>query len=164
MRGATKRVVWVALFAAAVTMLGLTLVTSASAIDVPTTLTFVNHPVNETGIDVNGNHELDPADGWVSNSQLLQDDVVVGKLISSCQYVKVSRDGMKGSLQCVMTADLADGQLTVQGRLVLSPEAAPGLVFAVTGGTGAYSNVRGSVTGEPIEGSMDSTVTFSLVP
>jgi hypothetical protein len=63
-----------------------------------------------------------------------------------------------------MTADLADGQLTVQGRLVLSPEAAPGLVFAVTGGTGAYSNVRGSVTGEPIEGSMDSTVTFSLVP
>ena len=164
MRGATKRVVWVALFAAAVTMLGLTLVTSASAIDVPTTLTFVNHPVNETGIDVNGNHELDPADGWVSNSQLLQDNVVVGHFVSSCQYVKVSHDGMKGVLQCVMTVQLADGQLTSQGRLDLSPDPPPGLAFAITGGTGLYSNVGGYWTGEPIEGSMDSTVTFSLVP
>ena len=162
MRGPTKKVAWVAVFA--VTVLGFALVTSAGAIDAPTTLTFVNHPVNETGIDVNGNHELDPADGWVSNSQLLQDDVVVGKLISSCQYVKVSRDGMRGVLQCVITAELADGQLTVQGRLALSPEAAPGLALAITGGTGAYSNVGGYVTGEPIEGSMDSTVKFNLVP
>ena len=162
MRVPTRRIVWVA--GVAVAALGVALVTSAGAIDAPTTLTFVNHPVNETGIDVNGNHELDPADGWVSYSQLLQDDVVVGKLVQSCQYVKVSPNGMKGVLQCVITAELAEGQIAVQGRLALSPEAAPGLTFAVTGGTGAYENVRGSVTGEPIEGSMDSTVTVNLLP
>jgi hypothetical protein len=164
MRGPTRKAAWVAVFAVAATVLGFTLVTSAGAIDAPTTLTFVMHQVNETGIDVNGNHELDPADGWVSNAQLLQDDVVVGKVISSCQYVKVSRDGMKGVLQCVMTAQLADGQLTSQGRLDLSPDAPAGLAFAITGGTGPYENVRGYWTGEPIENSMDSTVTFFLLP
>jgi hypothetical protein len=149
-------------FAAAV--LSFALVTSAGAIDEPTTLVFVNHPVNETGIDVNGNAELDPADGWVSYSQLLQDDAVVGKLVQSCQYVKVSPNGMKGVLQCVLTAELPEGQIAIQGRLALSPEAEPGLAFAVTGGTGDFANVRGSVSGEPIEGSMDSTVTFELIP
>ena len=164
MRGPTKKAAWVAALAVTATVLGFVLVTSAGAIDTPTTLTFVNHPVNETGIDVNGNHELDPADGWVNYSQLLEDDVVVGKLVSSCQYVKVSPNGMKGVLQCVLTAELAEGQITVQGRLALSPEAARGLAFAVTGGTGDYVNVGGYVTAEPIEGSMDSTVTINLVP
>jgi hypothetical protein len=71
---------------------------------------------------------------------------------------------MKGVLQCVMTAQLADGQLTNQGRLDLDPQAPPDLAFAVTGGTGAYEGVRGSVTGEPIENSLDVTVTFTLLP
>lgn len=164
MRRSTKKVAWAAAFAVVATVVVSVLVTSASAIVTPTTLTFVNHPIDETGIDVNGNANLDPADGWVSYSQLQQDDVVVGKLVTSCQYVKVSPNGMKGVLQCVLTAELAEGQLAVQGRMVLSPEAAPGLAFAVTGGTGDYANARGSVTGEPIEGSMDSTITFTLVP
>lgn len=163
MRAPARKLVWLAAFAAAAIAIGSTLVTSAGAALAPTTLTFVMHPVNETGIDVNGNHELDPADGWVSNAQLLQEDVVVGKVISSCQYVKVSRDGNKGVLQCVSTVQLADGQLTFQGRLDLTPEAPPGLAFAVTGGTGAYEGASGSVTGEPIEGSMDSTVTLTLI-
>jgi hypothetical protein len=164
MRGSTSRLTRAAGVAVAATALALALLPSAGAIDVPTTLTFVNHPVNETGIDVNGNHELDPADGWVSNSSLLEDDAVVGHMVSSCQYVKVSPNGLKGSLQCVITAELPEGQITIQGRLVLSPEAEPGLAFAVTGGTESYANVRGSVTGEPIEGSLDSTIIFSLVP
>ena len=162
MRGPTRKAAWVVALAAAV--LGVALVTSAGAIDEPTTLIFVNHPVDETGIDVNGNFELDPADGWVSYGQLLQDDVVVGKFVSSCQYVKVSPNGMKGVLQCVSTAELAEGQITLQGRLALTPEAAPGLAFAVTGGTGDYAGVGGYATGEPIEGSMDTTVTLELIP
>lgn len=163
MRTPAGKLGWLAALAASAILIGSTLVASAGSTLAPATLTFVNHPVNEIGIDVNGNHELDPADGWVSNSQLLQDDVVVGKVIGSCQWVKVSRDGSKGVLQCVMTAQLADGQLTIQGRLDLGPEAPPGLAFAVTGGTGLYEGARGSVTGEPIEGSMDSTITVTLL-
>jgi len=56
------------------------------------------------------------------------------------------------------------GQITIQGRLVAGPEAAPSVALAVTGGTGTCSNARGYVTGEPIEGSMDSTITFFLIP
>jgi hypothetical protein len=163
MRGPTKKIVWVAVLAVAAIGLNLVIATSSGAIDQPTTLTFVNHPVNETGIDVNGNQELDPADGWVSNSNLLQDDVVVGRLISSCQYIKVSPKGFKGVLQCEFTASFAEGQIAIQGRLDLGSDATS-LTFAVTGGTGDYANVRGTVTGEPIEGSEDSTVTFTLVP
>jgi hypothetical protein len=93
MRSSTIRLVVIAVGTVVATTAGTALVTSAGAIDAPTTLTFVNHPGNETGIDVDGNAELDPGDGWVSNSQPLVGDVMVGKLVSSCQYVKVGPKG-----------------------------------------------------------------------
>jgi len=46
--------------------------------------------------------------------------------------------------QCVVTAWLEDGQITVQG-LVQESQEPERLVFAVTGGTGAYEGASGEV-------------------
>jgi hypothetical protein len=57
------KVVGLAVFAVATTVLGFALLTSACAIDAPNDADLREPSVNETAIYVNGNANLDPADG-----------------------------------------------------------------------------------------------------
>ena len=159
-----KKIAWIVVFALVASVVSLALVGSSSAIEQEETLVFVNEPLNETGIDIDGDRELTPGDGWVSYSALLDGDEVVGKLVQSCQYIRVRRDGMGGVLQCVISAKLHGGQITAQTRIALVEGKTSGTSAAITGGTGRYENVRGSVTGEAIEGSMNTEITLHLIP
>jgi allene oxide cyclase-like protein len=47
--------------------------------------------------------------------------------------------------QCVVTAWLADGQITAQGLIEPTGEFPERFVFAITGGTGAYEGASGEV-------------------
>lgn len=151
-------------FALAASVLSLAIVGSSGAIEQETTLTFVWEKVNETGYDIDGDRNLTPGDGWVSNSVLKNDGEVVGKVIENCQYVKVRPDGMGGTLQCVGTAKLDGGQITYQQRFVLHEGTVPHTAAAVTGGTGDFANVRGVVTGEVDETTGEIWVTLRLLP
>jgi len=156
-----KRISWFVVFVMVASIVGVALVTSSGAVVTEGRLTFVVKPMNETGIDINGDTNLDPGDGWVSNAVLLKGGEVVGSVVSSCQYVQIRADGW-GILQCVNTAKVPGGQIAVQSRMVegqtyLQPA-------AITGGTGEYASVRGYAVSEPIEGSMNAKVTLYLLP
>lgn len=126
------------------------------------TLTFVNRPVDETGIDIDGDFGLSPGDGWVSHAVLLKSGEVVGRVVNSCQYISVRADGMGGVLQCVSTMKLPDGQLAVQARIRLEEGVTAVTRAAITGGTGAYSDAGGVAVTEYIPGTMDSKVTLHI--
>jgi len=160
-----RKIVWIVVFAMAASIMSLALVTSSGAIEQEKTLTFVYEPINETGIDIDGDQNLTPGDGWITNVALLKNGEVVGKAISACQYAQVRRDGMGGALQCLISAKVPGGQITAQQRFVLIEGKTSGLPSAaITGGTGEYANVRGYISAEPIEGSMKAKITLHLLP
>jgi len=158
-----KKIVWIGLFAVSASVLSFAFVTGSSAGSSEKTLTFINRPLNETGFDIDGDQNLTPADGWVANSELLKGGDVVGRLVTSCQYVQVRADGMGGVLQCVGTAKLPGGQIAVQSRQVLVEGKTTSADAAITGGTGDYSTARGYVRSEAIPGSMNARITVHLV-
>jgi len=159
-----KKTVWIVVFALVASVVGLVLVTSSGAIVREEKLTYVMQPIDETGIDINGDHELTPGDGWVSNNALRRDGEVVGNLVSSCQFIKVRADGMGGLLQCVSTAKIPGGQITAQTRFPLIEGQTNAPDAAITGGTGAFANARGYVSSEPIQGTPKVLITFYLIP
>lgn len=159
-----RKIAAVLAFAIAASVLSLAIVGTSGAIQQETTLTFAWEQVNETGFDINGDAELTPGDGWVSNSNLKKGGEVVGKTVESCQYVTVRKDGMGGTLQCIGTVKLDGGQVTYQLRLVLEEGTIPRMVAAVTGGTGDYANARGTASSEVDLDTMKVTVTLHLLP
>ncbi|MFF4368214.1 hypothetical protein [Streptomyces sp. NPDC001594] len=62
-----------------------------------------------------------------------------GRGAGSCQVVRV--DGADVTTQCVLTLELERGSVTLQAMWTKGPEP---LDMAVTGGTGAYRNARGT--------------------
>jgi hypothetical protein len=160
-----KKLTWIIAFALAAGVVVFALVASPGAVAQEEKLTFIMVPINETGIDVNGDQDLTPGDGWVSNSALRRDGVEVGRVVTSCQYMQVRADGMGGVLQCVGTAKIPGGQITTQMRFTLiEGQSMPTPVAAITGGTGRYAVAQGYVTSEPIPGSMRARVVLHLLP
>jgi hypothetical protein len=89
--------------------------------------------------------DLDPAgpslgDMYVYSGSLTKDGREVGYGGGSCQFTHI--DGEKITTQCVITMELERGSLTVQALWVYGTSP---LDMAITGGTGAYRNARGSV-------------------
>ncbi|MET8877733.1 hypothetical protein [Nocardia sp. NPDC004604] len=72
--------------------------------------------------------------GW-----LLKDSRRVGEGGGSCQITHV--DGDKITMQCLFTAELEQGSLTMQSLWVTG---ANPLDMAITGGTGAYRDAQGT--------------------
>jgi allene oxide cyclase len=64
-----------------------------------------------------------------------------------------------GTWECWWTTSLADGQITIEGPFLDSTNS---VLAAVTGGTGVYENVRGSMAAT-CKGS-ECTLTYSLIP
>jgi hypothetical protein len=77
-------------------------------------------------------------DATIFSDKLLRNGRQVGQEGGSCTIVDVTQ----GSVNCVGTVKLRDGQLTFQGLTT----AAPTKELVVTGGTGAYLGAEGSAT------------------
>lgn len=66
-----------------------------------------------------------------------------------------------GASECWFTTSLPDGQITAQGPFL---DDAPVSTYAVTGGTGLYENVRGTLEERQVEGGAAYEFTFDLIP
>jgi hypothetical protein len=159
-----RKIAWFGSVVLVVGVVGSTLVTTSGAIVIEETLTFVAQARGETGIDADGDHQLTPGDGWISTTALLEGEEVLGKVVSSCQFAKVRPDGMGGLMQCVSTAQLPGGQVTLQQRTNLVEGETSAMTAAVTGGTGDYANARGTATSETDPATGETTITFHLLP
>lgn len=82
-----------------------------------------------------------------------------GKKVGRSQFVCVETDAGRHVQQCAGTLRLADGQLAAAGAVVGDTRRA---TFAVTGGTGAYEGVRGSLTSVMGRGDK-STISVHLI-
>ena len=82
----------------------------------------------------------------------------VGKLSFSCTTTTGGRTFEKSTLTCVGVVALRDGSLMVQANI--SPGRSK-TVAAVTGGTGAYANVRGVVVSQSTKSGAVDTFTLA---
>lgn len=78
-------------------------------------------------------------DSFVLSENLLRDGKKVGISGVVCTFVRVANP--PGAVECVITARIGGDQLTVQGLSFDQPRN----VFAITGGTGRWSNAGGQV-------------------
>jgi len=101
-----------------------------------------------------------PLDYWVEADDLLQDGKVVGEDVYFCMSATVDRK-KRDAKMCYITIKLADGMITGQNMFDFADTSAKEYVFAVTGGTGAYSKVRGVIT-SPVTQTEDFTMTLRL--
>lgn len=88
--------------------------------------------LNRTGVSV--------GDMDVYSGNAISDGRKVGRGGGSCQVIHV--DGASITMQCLITMQLAQGSVTMQSLWV---RGASPLDMAITGGTGAYRNARGTV-------------------
>ncbi|WP_089511520.1 hypothetical protein [Streptomyces sp. NBS 14/10] len=79
-------------------------------------------------------------DLYVYSGWLLKGGRRVGQGGGSCQVIQV--DGAKITTQCLLTARLEQGSLTMQSLWVTGESP---LDMAITGGTGAYHDAQGTV-------------------
>jgi allene oxide cyclase-like protein len=110
-----------------------------------TTLTLTSKTVQFTELDL-GKKGFSQGDQFVFTDQIFQDGKRVGLLGGTCTlvYAVGSAPGPESRIQCVVTFDLANGQVTAQGLFAfVPPRNAP---FAITGGTGAYRDAGGQGT------------------
>jgi hypothetical protein len=83
-----------------------------------------------------------------------------GTLVSTFTFVQpIGKNGGRGYVEG--THELADGKITFYGSFSFSDD---DVAFAVTGGTGAYSAVRGTVTDSPgrCRGKKGGRMTYAL--
>jgi hypothetical protein len=136
---------------------GLAVASATSGIAAPTTITVFEHSTTDKVIDV-GRHGDSTGDILTFHNKLYDetDTTTVGKLQGQC----VRESPRAGTWECWWTMSLDDGQVTVEGPFSDTSDT----VFAVTGGTGIYENVRGSMQVEAINGGAEYKQTFSLIP
>jgi allene oxide cyclase len=103
----------------------------------PMRFTVVERPLSDAVTDTGP--AGDSAGDLLTFANKLYDDTntdVVGKDQGSCIRI----DPAKGKWQCSYTSFLEGGQITVEGAFYDTRDS----LFAVTGGTGQYRNVRGT--------------------
>ena len=83
---------------------------------------------------------------------------VVGKLHANCATTVGARNFLKSSMTCSGVLVLRDGTLTFQAAFKVSASIVTG---AVTGGTGAYANARGTFVSKEARGGSQDTITLA---
>ena len=83
---------------------------------------------------------------------------VVGKLHASCATTVGARNFLKSRMTCSGVLVLRDGTLTFQTAFKVSASTVTG---AVTGGTGAYANARGTFVSKDDRGNSQDTITLA---
>jgi hypothetical protein len=130
---------------------------SAAAITKPQTLSYTTRLTKLTEVPVSGqtSHAPQPGDYVVITDEYLKNGKVVGTDLVHCILITT-----KASL-CFGAVSLPKGQLELQG---IGPAGGTGnFTIAVTGGTGAYANARGTAT--IVSGANNTgTETFHLLP
>ncbi len=125
-------------------------ITRAQTLVVRGTITSV-HGVNL------GSRSFGPGDQFVLTERLSQQGTTIGSLAVHCTVV--SRD-----LLCELATTLPKGEITSAGT-VPGNGGDPGVSFtlAITGGTGAYQNVRGQLAFKQLTRQVDRQ-TYELLP
>ena len=83
---------------------------------------------------------------------------VVGKLHANCATTVGARNFLKSSMTCSGVLVLRDGTLTFQAAFKVSASTVTG---AVTGGTGAYANARGTFVSKTDRTGKHDTITLA---
>jgi hypothetical protein len=81
----------------------------------------------------------------------------VGRLFAHCTAVVAAPQANKAAFTCEGIMVVDGGMLSVQAFL---PNAAATVHGTVTGGTGAYSNARGTLVSRPTKAGADDTITL----
>jgi hypothetical protein len=119
----------------------------------PETITLVEVLVSQKVFDV-GKEGPSPGDSWVLHGSLLDEDSsAVGSDESSCILTNQSRG------QCWITLRLSGGQIVGQGLVRTSGSTQ---TWAVTGGTGAFTDVGGQIHLDQISFE-EATLTIDLL-
>jgi hypothetical protein len=153
-------VVWVTL--AGVLAAGLTSAFAATGIAQEETVVLGEHSLKGRVLDLVGEaNDYRPGDRYIYRSELTDGlDAVVGHLYVDCQVQFGKRDS------CSQIYDIpARGTVTAEGLIPVA-ELHPGgtWVFAITGGTGEFENVGGSVTVEAVDRTGNTEHTLHLLP
>ena len=153
-------VVWVTL--AGVLAAGLTSAFAATGIAQEETVVLGEHTVKGRILDVVGEaDDLRPGARAIFRSELTDAlDAVVGHLYVDCSVQFGKRDS------CSQIYDIpARGTVTAEGLIPVAEFHLGGTwVFAITGGTGEFENVGGSVTVEAVDRTGNTEHTLHLLP
>ena len=107
----------------------------------------------ESFVDV-GEPDLSLGDSFVFTSTLTQHGKEVGHTGVVCTITSVDRE----ESQCVGTARLRGGQITIQGLLAGEPEV---FEFPITGGSGVYEGAEGTLVVKELSDT-EELLTFHL--
>ena len=117
----------------------------AAAADQPLHLTTVAVPDRNTDLDL-GAPGPSTGDAQVFADDLQRDGETIGTSTGSCTIAALSESRLV--VTCTATLTLPRGQITAQGVADEDPGTGPtGFVWAVTGGTGRYTDAGGEVVG-----------------
>ena len=130
---------------------------ASSGITAPTSFTVVEHGTTDKVVDV-GKKGDSTGDIYTYHNDLYDetDTTKVGSDSGIC----IRESPKAGTWECMWTEILADGQITAEGPY---SDSASSWTYAVTGGTGLYENVRGSVK-ETVNAKGEFVLAYSLIP
>jgi hypothetical protein len=100
-----------------------------------------------------GDEGFGVGDRFTFADDLFRDGEPYGSLGGECTFVRIEPDPLPEgqepesvTVNCVVSAQLPDGQVTVQGLVTTTPETAgEPFTLAITGGTGPYLSTGGEV-------------------
>lgn len=140
-----RRVISVLILAGAL-LLGSFALTTASANDNDSADFRLRAVSNQfANIDVGAEGES-IGDYFVFSDDLYKQGRLVGTLEGQCTATRIDEEAGAFHQQCLVTAILPEGQLTVQGAIVFEQDAETDrATLAITGGTGRYDTAAGQV-------------------
>lgn len=137
---------------------GLGMASASSGITDPVTVVVIGRYTHDKTTDVG--KKGDSAGDIYTFRDDIYDETNTTK-IGADQGVCVRLSPKAGASECWFTTTLAGGQITAQGPFL---DDAPVSTYAVTGGTGQYQNVRGTLEERQVNGGAGYEFTFTLIP
>jgi hypothetical protein len=129
-----------------------------------TTIHFIARTIDSALLDL-GAQGLSLGDGAIFTDELFQDGKRLGEGHGVCTITRITGTAPSRTLtnQCLITAILPRGQITIQGRLPSTEQGtSPPHSLAVTGGTGSYRTARGEVRVRQISNT-ENDITIRLI-
>ena len=146
----SRTISWIAsgtVAVAAVTAIGVGVASAGSPSTKHNVLRFDAAQASEVQLQL-GKGESLIGNEFIDHWTLTRNGAASGSLDTTCQLV--SSNDTSSTAQCVATAALAKGQITIQGLVALGQNGPGDFDLAITGGTGAYRSARGVVHVHPV--------------
>jgi hypothetical protein len=135
---------------------GIGVASAGSGISSPVSITVVEHASTDKVVDV-GKKGDSTGDILTFHNDVYDETDTAKAGTDQGQCTRMSPK--EGTWECWWTTSLEGGQITIEGPYL---DASNTVSAAVTGGTGAYENVRGTM--EATCAGSECTMTFSLIP